>query len=126
MSKSRKISIIVLLGLLIGGYLMYNYMYQDHRDIQSEEAKVQVNAAELVTMFANNDSPDVLNSTVQVSGKITEITDNSITIDESVQCSFDASINQIKVNDQVTVKGRCIGYDDLFEIVKLDQTTIIN
>lgn len=125
MSKSRKISIIVLIGLLIGGYLMYNYMYQDHRDIQSEEAKVQVNAADLVAMFSNNESPDVLNSTVQVSGKITEITDNSITIDDSVQCSFDAPINQLKVNDPITVKGRCIGYDDLFEIVKLDQSTLI-
>ena len=125
MSKSRKISLFVLLGLLIGGYLIYNYMYQDHRDIQSEEAKVEVKAADLVTMFSNNDSPDVLNSTVQVSGKITEVTDKSVTIDNSVQCSFDKDINQLKINDQVTVKGRCIGYDELFEIVKLDQSSII-
>jgi hypothetical protein len=30
----------------------------------------------------------------------------------------------LKVNDSVTVKGRCIGFDDLLEEIKLDQCTI--
>jgi len=42
-----------------------------------------------------------------------------------VQCSFESAIQGINANEQITIKGRCIGYDDLFEIVKLDQSTII-
>jgi hypothetical protein len=31
-----------------------------------------------------------------------------------------------KLNQQLTLKGRCIGYDDLFEVVVLDQSTIMD
>jgi hypothetical protein len=34
-------------------------------------------------------------------------------------------VNDFKNGDIVVIKGRCIGYDDLFEIVKLDQCIII-
>ncbi|MFK5880496.1 MAG: hypothetical protein QM478_13495 [Flavobacteriaceae bacterium] len=124
MKKQTKL-LLALVLVIVGGYFTYNYMYQDHRDIQSEEAKVTVSASKLVSFFKDNQSEEILNSTVQISGVITEIDAKSITLDDSVQCSFDVDFQGMKVNDKVTVKGRCIGYDDLFEIVKLDQSTII-
>ncbi len=125
MKKQTKIIIAIAL-LFLGAYFAYNYMYQEHRDIKTEEAKLTVSAIELAKIFKDNQSSEVLNSTVQVSGIITEINANTLTIDNSVQCSFDLEIEKIKINKKITVKGRCIGYDDLFEIVKLDQSTIIN
>ena len=124
MKKQTKL-LLALVLVITGGYFAYNYMYQDHRDIQSEEAKVTVSASELASFFKDSKSEEILNSTVQISGVITEIDTKSITIDDSVQCSFDVELQGMKVNDKVTVKGRCIGYDDLFEIAKLDQSTII-
>ncbi len=124
MKKRTKI-ILALLLLIFGAYFAYNYMYQDHRDISTEEAKVNVSAEELVQFFKDNESPEVLNSAVQVSGIITEIDSHTLTLDNSVQCSFDNEIEEIKNGEKITVKGRCIGFDDLFEIVKLDQSTII-
>jgi len=35
-------------------------------------------------------------------------------------------IASLKVGASLTVKGRCLGYDELLEIVKIDQATIIN
>lgn len=125
MKKQTKI-IIALILLTFGAYFAYNYIYQDHRDIKAEEAKVDVSASELVQFFKDNESPEVVNSTVQVSGVITEIDTHTITIDNNVQCSFDAALEGVNINEKITIKGRCIGYDDLFEIVKLDQSTIIN
>ncbi|MFK5981830.1 MAG: hypothetical protein QM499_02865 [Flavobacteriaceae bacterium] len=124
MKKQTKL-LIALVLVITGGYFAYNYMYQDHRDIQSEEAKVTVSASELVSFFKDNKSEEILNSTVQISGVITEMDTKSITLDDNVQCSFDEVIKGVNINDKITVKGRCIGYDDLFEIVKLDQSTII-
>lgn len=124
MKKSTKL-IVALLLLILGGYFGYNYMYQDHRDIQSEEAKVSVTATELVAYFTENKSEEILNNTVQIKGLISEIDTNTITIDDSVTCSFDSPIEGLKVGDELTIKGRCIGFDDLFEIAKLDQSTII-
>jgi len=31
-----------------------------------------------------------------------------------------------QLNQQLTLKGRCIGYDDLFEVAVLDQSTIMD
>lgn len=123
--KNKYKLLIAMLLLALGAYFGYNYMYQDHRDIGAESAKISVSASELVQLFKDNESSEILNSTVQVSGIITEIDTMTLTLDESVQCSFDSKINNLKINDAITVKGRCIGYDDLFESVKLDQSTLV-
>ncbi len=125
MKKQTKL-LIALVLLLLAAYFAYNYMYQDHRDISTEEAKVSVSAAELVTFFKDDKSEEILNSTVQITGVITEMDPKSVTLDDSVLCSFDTGIEGLNLKDTITIKGRCIGYDDLFEIVKLDQSTIIN
>ncbi len=125
MKKQTKL-VVALVLLILGTYFGYNYMYQDHRDIETEDAKITVQASELVTYFTNNKAEEVLNHTVQVSGKITEIDNQTLTIDDSVLCSFETAVEGLSIDDEITVKGRCIGFDDLFEIAKLDQSTIIN
>jgi len=124
MKKQTKLLIAIVL-LVLAAYFTYNYMYQDHRDIKNEEAKISVTAPELVAFFKDNKSEEVLNSTVQISGVITEMGSKSVTLDDSVLCSFDTEIQGMKLNENITIKGRCIGYDDLFEIAKIDQSTII-
>ena len=124
MKKQTKLLIAAAL-LILAAYFAYNYMYQDHRDIKTEKAKISVTASELVTFFKENKSEELLNNTVQVSGEITEMDSKSITLDDIVLCSFDTEIQGINLKDRITIKGRCIGYDDLFEIAKLDQSTII-
>ena len=124
MKKQVKI-VITLVLLLLGVYFAYNYMYQDHRDIKGEKAVVLISASELVSYFNENNSEKVLNKTVQVSGIITEIDTKNITLDDKVQCSFDAEIKNLNLNETITVKGRCIGFDELFDVAKIDQSSII-
>ena len=124
MKKQVKI-VITLVLLLLGVYFAYNYMYQDHRDIKEEKAVVLISASELVNYFNENNSEKVLNKTVQVSGIITEIDTKNITLDDKVQCSFDAEIKNLNLNETITVKGRCIGFDELFDVAKIDQSSII-
>jgi hypothetical protein len=124
MKKQVKI-VITLVLLLLGVYFAYNYMYQDHRDIKEEKAVVLISASELVSYFNENNSEKVLNKTVQFSGIITEIDTKNITLDDKVQCSFDAEIKNLNLNETITVKGRCIGFDELFDVAKIDQSSII-
>ena len=111
--------------LFLSVYFAYNYMYQDHRDIKEEKAVVLIPASELVSYFNENNSEKVLNKTVQVSGIITEINTKNIILDDKVQCSFDSELKNLNLNETITVKGRCIGFDELFEVVKMDQSSII-
>ena len=124
MKKQVKI-VITLVFLFLSVYFAYNYMYQDHRDIKEEKAVVLISASELVSYFNENNSEKVLNKTVQVSGIITEIDTKNITLDDKVQCSFDTEIKNLNLNETITVKGRCIGFDELFDVAKIDQSSII-
>ena len=122
----RKRILFALVLLLVGGYFGYNYLYQDHRDIQTEAVFLETTSDQLISLFQKSDTPAVLNQTVLIKGIITQIEGDGITIDDKVHCSFPASQFKVSLGEEVVVKGRCIGYDDLFEIVKLDQSAIIN
>lgn len=124
MSKQRKfLYLILILGLV--GYFGYNYIYQDHRDIKTETSQLEITAPYLLERFKTDDAEDLLNKTITVTGVITSIEKGAITLDESVYASFDENGAEFNENEKVKIKGRCIGYDELFEIVKLDQSTLI-
>ena len=124
MKNTRKY-IILLLLLAFVGFLGYKYLYQEHRNIQSETSKVEISAVDLLQKFQREPNPNLLNNTITVSGIITEIESHSITLDGSVNCAFNVETSNLKINDKVSIKGRCIGYDDLFEVVKIDQSSIL-
>ena len=124
MSKQRKFLILILI-LLVGGYLGYNYIYQDHRDIKSETPQLEITAPYLLERFKTNDGAALLNKTITVTGVITSLEEGAVTLDESVYASFIEKMSELKVNEKLQIKGRCIGYDELFEIVKLDQCSLL-
>lgn len=120
---------IILLIFLLLVFVGYKYIYQDHRDIQKEEAEFVVSSDVIINEFLQNSieaEKKYLNKTIEVKGFITEINKNDLTLNNSVFCQFDKIINNtLKTNETITVKGRCIGYDNLLELVKIDQSTLI-
>ena len=124
--KKKIVFLIVMLVLVVGAYTGYKYLYKDHRNITKEVAVVETSARVLQEQFQNNEADAFLNKTLIVIGLVTQIEDKSITIDNKVYGSFKNELKGVQVGDEVHLKGRCIGYDDLFEVVKLDQSTIIN
>jgi hypothetical protein len=123
---SKELKFVVLFFFLFSGtYFLYNYLYQNHRNIQLEKAEVIVSVEGLIDFFKKNESEKVINKILEINGLLTDIGSKSVTIDNKVQCSFNFEIKDFKINQNITVKGRCIGYDELFEIVKIDQSSII-
>lgn len=121
----------ILLALLaVISILTYNYIYQNHRDINKEKAEYNLTSVEILKKFStdpDNSEKKYLDKTIEVIGKITDQTENTITIDHIVFCQFNTNINiQLKDNSQIKIKGRFIGYDDLLEQIKLDQCNIIH
>jgi hypothetical protein len=124
----RKIIVFILL-LVILGVLGYNYLYQDHRDISTEKPDIEITSQEISNQFTSNSvlsEQKYIDKVIQVSGMITEINELDLTIDDAVFCQFKDKIDPaFKVGDNLTLKGRCIGYDDLLEQVKLNESIII-
>ena len=127
----RRRNLILILVILLITYFGYNYIYQDHRDIKTETPAFTISALSLASEFQENPTTaetKYLNKTIKVTGIVTELTKTDLTLDKIIFCSIIKSSNTetINLNDKIIIKGRCIGYDDLLEIIKLDQCSIIN
>ena len=121
MKNKRIINLLVLVLMGVGGYF---YAYKDHRNIATEGA-VYTNTAVAIkdSIVQNNEA--FLNQTVEVSGVVTSLEDNTLTLDDALVAQFETGYTA-QLNQQLTLKGRCIGYDDLFGLVVLDQSTIMD
>lgn len=108
----------------------YFYLYKGHRDIANEPADYTATTAQFQQEFAANDSlanARYLDKTVVVTGKVTGIDEmaKSIIVDQKLTATFGtASASDFKTGQDVTIKGRFIGYDDLLEEFRMDQISI--
>lgn len=124
MKKFAFILIIVIIIFIIG----YNYIYQDHRNIEKEKPAFVMDAKILAEQFEIDPATSekkYLNQTLEVKGVVTAVNENTITLNNKVFCQFSEVISGLKVDNIVKTKGRFIGYDDLLEEIKLDQCHII-
>jgi len=131
MMKKKKLIIATILILIVIAVVGYNYIYQDHRDIKKEKAAFTVKATDLTAAFQNDETAATekyLNQTIEVQGQLTGIDGTSLVLENVVFFALSENEtvpNQTKLNTNVTLKGRCIGYDSLLEEVKLDQASLI-
>lgn len=121
---------IILLIFILLAFAGYKYIYQDHRNIQNEEVQFEVSSSSIAEEFALNTlsaEKKYLDKTIIISGIISELNLNDLTLDGKIFCQFSNLNNEtINIETKIKVKGRFIGYDDLLEQVKLDQCIVIN
>lgn len=128
--KKRKLRIAAIVVVLIIGSILYGYygfLYKPARDVSSEISVFTMPAHGIAGEYEQNTKKadsKYLNRTMEIVGKITEIRDSLVILDTKVVCGFDVLPTDTAINKNVTIKGRCIGFDELFGEVKLDQCTI--
>lgn len=124
--------IIILLIALVGGVVAYLYVFhKPHRDLMEEDARHEIPAEQLLTDFTA-DGPAAntkyLDHVITVGGVVSNIDSASITLEPGVFCHFheQAETSAIKPGDWVDIKGRVVGYDELFGEVKLDYCSLVD
>lgn len=129
--KRKRIGFVIAALLLMvsaGIYFYYGFLFKEARNIESENPDFSIAATKLLTDYNSNpEKADALylNKTIEITGRITKETDSVIILENTVFCLLTKKINDKLINNKATVKGKCIGYDELFQEVKLDQCTII-
>jgi hypothetical protein len=126
---SKKIKILLALVIIITlGFLAYNYvMTSGARDLETEKSEFVVEGSKIMEEFTTNSesaTTKYLNKAVEISGKVTAIDKNVVTINETISCQLKTE-NAVTLNSNVVVKGRITGFDDLLEELKLDQCLIV-
>ena len=126
----QKYSYICVAILILSLIIVYNYIYKNHRNIADEKPKFKVESKVFGKEFLIDPEKATIkyiDKIIQVSGKVTEIENDNFTLDNIIVCYTDnMTIKKIAKNISLTIKGRSIGYDELLEIIKLDQVIIIN
>lgn len=126
----KKVFISVLI-LAVAAFGVYKYVYQEHRDISSEEATYTATVKEVFDSFVANDSlanAKYLDKTIVIRGKVTNIdqVNKMYTLDEKLSARFGVKLpDGIKLQDSVHIKGRLVGFNDLTEEIEMDQCTIV-
>lgn len=105
-------------------------MYKDHRNINEEDALYTLESIDLIKEFSMDINASVtkyLDKTIEVKGLVTEKEKDNFTLGENIICYTDSvTLLQVLKNKVVIVKGRSIGYDELLDLIKIDQVSIIN
>ncbi|MEX0314872.1 MAG: hypothetical protein AB3N18_11885 [Allomuricauda sp.] len=104
----------------------YKYLNPEQRNIATETARYELSANDLFSGFTT-DGDAYIDQVLLTSGEVTEVEKNSVTLDDKVLVNFiTAPLSKVEKGSHISIKGRCIGYDDLLELVKIDQATITN
>jgi len=126
----KSIILVAILLAVVLSVAVYDYTFNSkHRDIASEAATMTLSANELSTQFQKNEvlaTTNYLDKVIEINGEITESEEDELVLNNQVQVSF-STPEMPSVNEgSITIKGRCVGYDELLEMVKIDQATLIN
>lgn len=136
MKKGLKIFLIVaLVGLVVGLSTVYYVFNMPHRDVENEAPAFTIEANILFDEYNTDEDATNLkygDQVLQVSGDIAELSIDgyqvSITLNdemEGINCSLDSVaidqnmelINQLKIGDNITLKGKCDGFDMIMGVV---------
>ncbi len=125
-----RITALTIAIIAITGFTSYNYvMYGGARDLTSEQTDFTVSSKSILNEFTTNidvANKKYLEKAVAINGVITSINKNEIIINTSIICSVNNNETSFKEGQNVTIKGRVVGFDDLMGDLKLDQSFIVN
>lgn len=130
--KYFRILISIVFLMLLVATTIFIYAYKEHRNISSEKPDYELKAEQLIKEFESNveiANQKYADRTIISYGKITSLDLNNrmIVVDEKIVIEFSISIpKQLKIGDFLKFKGRFVGFDELFQELKIDQATVLN
>ena len=122
----------IFIPLLVTSIAVVYYTYnKPHRDFNKSPSQFTVESKKLISFYKNNlkeANSKYLDKIILITGVITDFEKDIIILDNGIVCTLDSSQkidDQIYTGSEISIKGRCIGYDDLFEEVRVDHSFII-
>lgn len=129
--KNKRYIVFGLIAFTIASsILVYDKVFNaEHREISAETTAFTISAENLQFHFANDQAETYskfINSVVETYGTITEVAPNYVILENRVQIDFLNSMEEgANIGDVIHIKGRCVGFDELLLLAKIDQATIL-
>ena len=119
--------LIILLATAV--YFVWN---KPHKDYSTMRTDITISSLNFINEFKANSTlatEKYLNQIIFVSGNTTDKLTKSVVLDNGIVCTLDSSslkaLGLIQINNEISIKGRFVGFDDLFEEIRLDHCFIM-
>ena len=110
-------------------YFVWN---KPHKDYSNMKTDITISSLNFINEFKANSTlatEKYLNQIIFVSGNTTDKLTKSVVLDNGIVCTLDSSslkaLRLIQINNGISIKGRFVGFDDLFEEIRLDHCFIM-
>lgn len=125
LSKKNKFFITVLVLFSSIGIVIYTHTMRAPTSIENKKIDFIGSADELLLIILDH-SEAWQDKIVVVSGEVTNKDDKGVMLSSKIYCQLKhtTELQKINLSNNISLKGRIIGYDDLLEELKLDQCII--
>ena len=117
--KSKLILTVIFIVSIVLLFIVTKIIYAPHEKTADVESAYKGKASDFITSI-NIDTTITAGIVIELSGRVTSVLDSTITIDNNIFCQFSNQPIPINLGENVLVKGRYIGFDDIMGEVKLD------
>ena len=121
--KKYKLAIITVCLLLVGGFALTSYVYQNEEPMSEKSISFKGNVSGFIKASLNERSVVVLKA------RVTSVRLGGVQLERVVSIQYNENENlnfeNINVGDIIVIKGGYLGYDDLFEEYKLINCIIL-
>ena len=126
LSRRNKIVVGVIVLVFTTVLLVKKTIYKPHESIEETVVIFKGKAKDLLETV-KGDSFDFNGQAVELIGTIETKDEKGVMLKGGIYCQLlkTKDLSSLETNQEITVKGRLIGYDDLLEEIKLDKTIII-
>ena len=119
----------IFIVLLMIVYAVWN---KPHKNYSNTKPNIIVDSSNFIKEFKANATiatEKYLNQIILVKGNVTDRLTKSVVLNNGIVCTLDSSslkaLRLIQINNDVSIKGRFVGFDDLFEEIRLDHCFIM-
>ncbi len=122
--KKNKVVFIasVMMVLVVGVVNVYQYISMSPKDVVEITPEYVGDASEFNFLVTDNLSYWT-GKVVQITGKVTELTEYGIVMNGTIFCQFENGddLQSIVENQQINIKGKLVGFDEILMEIKLNQ-----
>ena len=121
--KKYKLALIIVCLLLVGGFVLTSYVYQNEEPMSEKSISFKGNISGFIKGSLNESSVVVLKA------RVTSVRLGGVQLERVVSIQYNENENlnfkNINVGDVIVIKGGYLGYDDLLEVYKLINCIIL-